>query len=60
MTTEALEILGANINFIEIWLKLFDHNYEVRCVMYNKSMKDMFKQIPLTIIKALSSNKKSP
>ena len=34
VTTEALESLGATLNFIEIWLKLLDHNYEVRCGMY--------------------------
>ena len=26
MTTEALEALGATLNFIEIWLKLLDQN----------------------------------
>ena len=39
VTTEALEGLGANINFIGIWIKLLDHNYEVRFGMYNKAMK---------------------
>ena len=43
MKTQSLEALGATINFIEIWLKLLEHNYEVRCGMYNKAMKDMFK-----------------
>ena len=44
MTTEALEALCATINFVEIWLKLLDQNYELRCVMYNKAMKEMFKK----------------
>ena len=44
VTTEALEALGATINFIKIWLKLLDHNYEVRCGMYNKAMKYTFKK----------------
>ena len=38
-TTEALEALGATTNFIEIWIKLLEENYEVRCGMYNKTMK---------------------
>ena len=33
-TTEALEALGATFNFIDFWLKLFHHNYEVRWKMY--------------------------
>ena len=58
MTTKALESLGATINFIEIWIKLLDHNYEARCLMYNKAMKYTFKQIPTTITKAISTKKK--
>ena len=46
--------MGATINFIEMWLKLLEDNYEVRYGMYNKAMKEMFKQIPTTVIKALS------
>ena len=42
-TTESLEALGATLNFIEIWLKLLAKNYEVRCIMYNKYMKEMLK-----------------
>ena len=37
MTTEALEALGATINFIQIWIKLLDHNYEVRYVVPQES-----------------------
>ena len=29
-TKEVLEALGATLNFIDFWLKLFRHNYEVR------------------------------
>ena len=29
-TTSALESLGATLNFIHCWLKLFHNNYEVR------------------------------
>ena len=35
-----------------------DHNYEVRCGMYNKSMKEMFKQIPTTMTEPLISKKR--
>ena len=38
-TTESLEALGATINFIDIWLKLFEENYDARCVSYSTSMK---------------------
>ena len=37
-TTEALKALGATLNFIDIWLKLFEENYEARCVAYITSM----------------------
>ena len=32
-TTEALEALYVTFNFIDLWLKLFHQNYEVRCKM---------------------------
>ena len=32
--------------YIGMWFKLIDHNYEVICGIYNKSMKKLFKQIP--------------
>ena len=57
MTTESLEALGATLNFIEIWLNLLDQNYEVRCGMWNKTMKEMFKQISTTMTKTLSQKK---
>ena len=38
--------------------KLFEDNYEQRCVAYSTAMKDMFNQIPLTMIKALSPKQK--
>ena len=50
-TIEALKSLGDNINFIDIWHKLFEENYDVRCVAYSTAIKEMFKQIPLTVIK---------
>ena len=45
-------------NFIYIWLKGLEDNYEVICGMYNKAMKEMFKQIPTTMTKALSPKQK--
>ena len=53
-TTEALGALGATLNFIDIWLKLVQDNYEVRSGMYNKAMKEIFKQIRTPMIKSLS------
>ena len=38
---------------------MLDHNYELGCVMYNKYIKDMFKQIPTTMTKALTPEQKS-
>ena len=58
MTTELLKALGTTLNFIEVWLKPLDHNYEVRCGMYNKIMKDMFKQIPTKMTKPLCQKRK--
>ena len=58
-TTEVLEALGATLDFIEIWIKLLEFNYEVIFEMYNKSMKEMFKHIPATMTKPLSPRQKS-
>ena len=57
-TTKALKALYTTLNFIDIWLKLFLDNYDARCDAYVNNMKEMFKQIPLTISKALTSKKK--
>ena len=58
VTTKSLEALGATLNFIEICLKLFEDNYEVRFGMYNKSMKYMLKKIPTMMTKSLSLKQK--
>ena len=50
-TTEALEALGATLNFIE-------ENYDRRCVAYSTDMKDMFKKIFQTMIKGLTPKQK--
>ena len=57
-TIESLEALGDTLNFIDFWLKMFHHNYEVRWKMYKKDMKKLFKQIPTMKSKQLSQNKK--
>ena len=43
VTTEVLEELGATINFIDIWIKLLEDNYDARRVVYITSMKEMSK-----------------
>ena len=58
-TTEALEALGATLNFIGIWLKLLNQNCEVRCGMYNRAMKNMFQTISRIKSKPLSQGKKT-
>ena len=50
--------MGATLNFIGIWLKLLEDNYEIRYGMYNKAMTYMFKQIPKTMSKPLSPKQK--
>ena len=57
-TTEALRALGATLNFIEIWIKLLDNNYDARRVSYSTAIQEMFKQIPTTMTKPLSPRKK--
>ena len=57
-TIEAVKALGDTINFIDIWLKLFEDNYDAISVAYITAIKDMFKQIPLTIMKSLTPKQK--
>ena len=57
VTTEALEELGDTMNFIDIWIKMLEDNYDARRVAYITAMKEMFKQIPLTMIEALTPKK---
>ena len=54
-----MEELGDTLNFIGICFKLFEENYDARCVDYSTAMKEMFKEMPLTMIRALTP-KKSP
>ena len=55
-TAKSSKALGATLNFIDIWLKLFVENYDARCVEYINDMKEMFKQIPQTMYKSLTPN----
>ena len=57
-TTEALEALGDTINFIDIWIKLFEDNYDARRVAYITSIQEMFNKLTQTMIKALTSKQK--
>ena len=57
-TTKALEALGATINFIDIWLKLFLRKFNARCDACINAMKDMLKQIPQTIKISLTPKQK--
>ena len=51
--------MGATLNFIDIWIKLFEENYDDRRVAYITAMKDMCNKIPQTMIKALTPKQKS-
>ena len=54
-----MESLGVTLNFIDIYLKLFEDNYNARRVAYISKMKKMFKKIPQNMIKALTPKQKS-
>ena len=45
--------MGATFNFIDIWIKLLEENYDARGVVYNTAMEEMLK-IPKMITKPLS------
>ena len=47
-TIKTLEELGANINFIDIWLKLLRENYCAGSGSYINAMKEIFMKIPIT------------
>ena len=53
-TTIALNSLGAIINFIDYWIKHFQHNYQEILMMYHKYMIELFKQTPTLKSKPLS------
>ena len=43
-TTESLESVVSTLNFIDMWIKLFDQNHDFKCEMYNRAMKKMFQK----------------
>ena len=51
--------MGDTLNLIENWLKILDNNYDARRVAYSTDMKDVFKQIPLKMIKSLTPKQKA-
>ena len=50
--------MGATLNLIDIWIKPLKENYDTRCVAYITAMKNIFNQIPLTMIKAITPKQK--
>ena len=56
-TTVELESLGATLNFIDCWLKLFHNNYKVRSKMCNEAIQKLLKQIPTMKSKPLIHDK---
>ena len=50
--------MGDTLNFIYIWLKLPEDNYDAIWLAYITAMKYMLKQIPQTMIKALTPKQK--
>ena len=56
-TTAALKSLGATLNFIDFWLKYFQHNYQEILEMYHDAMIELFKHIPTMKSKPLSQDK---
>ena len=50
--------MGTTINFIDIWIKLFEDNYDFRRVAYITSIKEMFNKLTQTMIKALTPKQK--
>ena len=58
VTTEALGALGSTLNFIGMWLKLLEENYDARHVAYITARKEMSKQTPITMIKIITTKQK--
>ena len=58
VTIEALESLGATLNFIKIWIKLLEGNYDAIRVAYSTALKEMFKKVPTTMTKPFSPKTK--
>ena len=52
-TTEALVSLITTIDFIDFWLKYFDHNYLARSNMYIETMQDYLRRSQFNFINQL-------
>ena len=48
-TTEALDLIGATIYFIDYWLKALKHNFIERCNLYAFNMNKLFQKIPVEL-----------
>ena len=48
VTIEALEALGATLNFIQFWIKMLDENYDARRVAYIRVRTD--KKLTCTLV----------
>ena len=57
-TVKALNSLGATLNFIDIWIHNFRHNYFERSESYTAAMVEMFKMIPQNVGKPLTTGEK--
>ena len=55
---KSFKALGANLNFIDIWLKLILDHYDSRCDAYINAMKEILKQIPQTMSQSLTPKQK--
>ena len=57
-TAEASETLGVILKFIDIWLKLFDHNNDITREEYNIALKKLFQKIPTIKLTPISQGQK--
>ena len=48
-TTEALQSLGATIDFIGCWIKSLEHNFLELCNLYTHYMEELFQKIPVEL-----------
>ena len=58
-TIKTLDSLGANLNFIYIWLKWLRENYCARSESYINATKEILMQIPQNVEITLTSKEKS-
>ena len=56
-TTTGLQSLRETLNFIDCWLKHFQHNYQVGLILYHEAMIKLFKEIPTIKSKPLRQDK---